>query len=278
MICAGKLMPKPRMDHRTIAVTRPVGKGRDTAEFVRSKGWNPFIFHTVELKPLDDQKIMAQIQSSLTHGQADWFVFMSSTGVKFLFDVLASHPSLPRFPRETRFLAVGPRTRDSLLRHGITQVSVPEKYSSAGVDEWFSRLDPRRLRIVLVRSSSADESLADSLISKGATVATVNAYESGMPGDPKSVFDFLEGILVGRFAAVLFTSAISVSNFFRIAETKVEGPEVIRLLKRTIVGAIGPITAEKLRNRGVETNVPDEYLIEKAITKLISQRTQLQAS
>src|SRR6266496_5122493 len=113
------------LDPKTIAITRPVGKGGDTAELVRNLGWTPFIFHTVELKPLDDQKIMTQIQSSLTQGQIDWIVFMSSTGVKLLFDVLATHPSLPRFPHETRFLAVGPRTRDNLLRHGITQASVP---------------------------------------------------------------------------------------------------------------------------------------------------------
>ena len=265
------------MDPKTIAITRPVGKGSDTAELIKSLGWTPFIFHTVELKPLDEQMILDQIQSCLTH-QIDWIVFMSCTGVKLLFDIITSHPNLPRIAPETRFLAVGPRTRESLLRHGITQASVPAKYSSTGVEEWFSRLDPRHLRIVLVRSSSADDSLADSLISKGATVATINAYESGMPGDPKSVFDFLEGLRVGRFAAVLFTSAISVSNFFRIAETRVEGPEVVRLLNRIIVGAVGPVTAERLRNRGVETNVPDEYLIEKAIAKLISQRTQLQAS
>src|SRR5437867_12068675 len=94
------------LDPKTIAITRPVGKGGDTAELVRNLGWTPFIFHTVELKPLDDQKIMAQIQSSLTQGQIDWIVFMSSTGVKLLFDVLATYPNLPRIPPETRFLAV----------------------------------------------------------------------------------------------------------------------------------------------------------------------------
>ena len=123
------------MDPKTIAITRPVGKGGDTAELVRNLGWTPFIFHTVELKPLDDQKIMAQIQSSLTQGQIDWIVFMSSTGVKLLFDVLATYPNLLRIPPETRFLAVGPRTRESLLRYGITQTTVPEKYSSTGLDE-----------------------------------------------------------------------------------------------------------------------------------------------
>src|SRR6266702_5636346 len=113
-----------KMEPRTIAITRPVGKGSDTAELVKSLGWTPFIFHTVELKPLDEQKILGQIQSFLTQGQADWIVFMSSTGVKLLFDVLASHPSLPRFPHETRFLAVGPRTRDNLLCYGIPEALV----------------------------------------------------------------------------------------------------------------------------------------------------------
>ena len=267
-----------KMEPRTIAITRPVGKGGDTAELVRSLGWTPFIFHTVELKPLDDQKIIDQIRSSLTPGQIDWIVFMSSTGVKLLFDVLASYPNLPRIPPETRFLAVGPRTRESLLRYGITQTIVPEKYSSTGLDEWFSQLDRKNPRIVLIRSLSADASLANSLRAKGATVTTVNIYDSAMPTDLQSVFDFLDGLRLGRFAAVLFTSAISVSNFFTIAETEFEGTWLIDRLNRILVGAVGPVTAERLRNRGVETNVPDEYLIEKAVAKLISQSIPLQAS
>ncbi len=266
------------MDPKTIAITRPVGKGSDTAELVKSLGWTPFIFHTVELKPLDEQKILGQIQSSLIQGQVDWIVFMSSTGVKLLFDVLTSHPSMLRFRRETRFLAVGPRTREMLLRYGITEALVPKNYSSAGVDEWFRQLDPKHLRIVLVRSSSAEDSLANSLMGKGATVATINIYDSAMPTDPQSVFDFLDGLRLGRFAAVLFTSAISVSNFFTIAETEFEATWLIDRLNRILVGAVGPVTAERLRNRGVETNVPDEYLIEKAVAKLISQSIPLQAS
>ncbi len=259
------------MGPRTIAITRPVGKGKDTAELVKGLGWIPFVFHTVELKPLDDRKILDQIRAFLTQGQVDWIVFMSSTGVKLLFHTLAHHPDLPGIPPKTRFLAVGPRTKESLLRYGITQTTVPKRYSSAGVDEWFSQLDCKNLRIVLVRSSSAEDSLANSLISKGAVVAKVNIYDSGMPTDPQSVFDFLEGLRAGRFAAVLFTSAISVSNFFRIAETKFEGSEIVHLLKGIIVGAIGPVTAERLLYRGIEPTAPDEYLIEKALALIVGR-------
>src|SRR5947199_9372762 len=126
------------LEPKTIAITRPVGKGGDTAELVRSMGWTPFIFHTVELKPLDDQKIIDQIRSSLTQGQIDWIVFMNSTGVKLLFHVLASYPNLPRIPPHTGFLAVGPRTRESLLRYGITQNIIQEHYNSSEMAEHFS--------------------------------------------------------------------------------------------------------------------------------------------
>ncbi len=266
------------LDPTTIAITRPVGRGSDTAELVKSLGWTPFIFHTVELKPLDEQMILDQIQSCLTQDRVDWIVFMSSTGVKLLFDIITSHPNLPRIPPKTRFLAVGPRTRDSLIRYGITQTTVPEEYSSAGVDEWFSHLDCKDLRVVLVRSSSADASLANFLTSKGATVETVNIYDSGMPTDSQSVFDFLEGLRLGRFAAVLFTSAVSVSNFFRIAETEFESAEIVRRLKRVTVGAIGPVTAEQLRKMGIEPAVPDVYLMKNAVARLISARGLVQAS
>ena len=266
------------LDPTTIAITRPVGRGSDTAELVKSLGWTPFIFHTVELKPLDEQMILDQIQSCLTQDRVDWIVFMSSTGVKLLFDIITSHPNLPRIPPKTRFLAVGPRTRDSLIRYGITQTTVPEEYSSAGVDEWFSHLDCKDLRVVLVRSSSADASLANFLTSKGATVETVNIYDSGMPTDSQSVFDFLEGLRLGRFAAVLFTSAVSVSNFFRIAETEFESAEIVRRLKRVTVGAIGPVTAQQLRKVGVEPIVPDAYLMKNAVEQLINARALVRAS
>src|SRR5205809_5136748 len=81
------------LDPKTIAITRPVGRGSDTAELVKSLGWTPFIFHTVELKPLDEQMVLDQIQSCLTQDRVDWIVFMSSTGVKLLFDIVTSLPT-----------------------------------------------------------------------------------------------------------------------------------------------------------------------------------------
>ncbi len=257
------------MDQKIIAVTRPVGRGRETFQFVKNLGWKPFIFHTVELKPLDGWAIRDQLQSCLEQGPVDWIVFMSSTGVRLLFESFPSNPYSRGPLRKTNFLAVGPRTKESLTSHGVTRASIPEKYSSAGVDDFFSRLD-QGLRIVLIRSSSADDFLTKSLAKRGAKVMTVKVYESLLPRDPESTFRFLAGLRVDQFSAVLFTSAVSASNFFKIAQTETEEAEVAALMRRVLIGAVGPVTAEELRKHGIAPIVPEEYLIENAIRTLIS--------
>lgn len=264
------------MDPRTIAITRPVGKGKDTAEIVRSLGWLPFIFHTVELRPFEGQKIREQFLSSLMQGPADWMVFMSSSGVSLLFDNVSSEANLREPLRGTRFLAVGPRTREALLHRGVEHVPVPDRYSSTGVDEFFFRIGPENLRVVLIRSSSADDSLSRSLTNQGATVSTINVYASSIPTDLKTAYNFLEALSERQFRAILFTSAVSVSNLFEIAKSKIKETDLVQLLKTARIGTIGPATAEELRRREVESIIPDEYLIESALRKLITEPTVLQ--
>ena len=258
-----------KLEAKTIAISRPVGKGKDTAEFVKTLGWTPFILHTVELKPLDHRKIMEQFQSRLRNGPVDWIVFMSSTGVNLLFENLGSS-HLQGALLKVNLLAVGPRTRDALVRHGSNRVMIPERYSSAGVDEFFSRSNAENLRIILVRSSSADDSLATSLSSKGAVVTTINVYESLVPENLESATNFLERLSAGVFSAVLFTSAVSVSNLFKIAATKLPEESLTGLLKQVSVGAIGPATAQELQRHEIRSVLPETYLIEDALRELIS--------
>jgi uroporphyrinogen-III synthase len=116
----------------------------------------------------------------------------------------------------------------------------------------------------------ADDSLANSLAIRGANVTTVNVYESLLPKDPGSAFRFLEGLRLGSFSSVLFTSAISASNFFKITQTETEDVNVAALMRQVPVGAVGPVTAAELKRHGIVPLVPEEYLIENAIRTLIT--------
>src|SRR6266851_6141415 len=244
---AGELSTSRTSAEKSIAITRPVGEGEETSKFVRKLGWTPFIIHAVELRPVEQSSILKEFSRIVGEGPVDWLVFMSPTGVDAFFDMLKSHSSvLPSASGQIRIMAVGPKTSGALRRHGVQDVVVPEKYSSAGIANHLSKLEMKGQRVVLVRSSAADDRLAGSLTSKGATVETITIYQSLVPTNRESVLNFLARLEKGQFQAVLFTSAASASNLFSMAEHEIPKSLLINLMRSPLVGAIGPATAEKL--------------------------------
>jgi uroporphyrinogen-III synthase len=236
---------------------------------VRKLGWTPFIIHAVELRPLEQSSILREFSRIVGEGPVDWLVFMSPTGVDVFFEMLKSHSSvLPSALGQIRIMAVGPKTSGALRRHGAQDVVVPEKYSSAGIANHLSKLEVKGQRVVLFRSSAADDRLTGSLTSKGATVETITIYQSLVPANRASVLDFLARLGKGQFQAVLFTSAASASNLFSMAEHEIPKSLLIKLMRSPLVGAIGPATAEKLQELGIDPSVPGRYLIEDAIGQL----------
>jgi len=239
---------------------------------VRKLGWTPFIVHAVELRPLERSSILGEFSRIVGEGSVDWLVFMSPTGVDAFFDMLKSHSSvLPSALGQIRIMAVGPKTSEALRRQGVQDVVVPEKYSSIGIANHLSKFQMKEQRVVLVRSSAADDRLATSLISKGAAVETITIYRSLIPTNRESVLDFLAGLEKGQFQAVLFTSAASASNLFSMAEHEIPKSLLINLMRSPLVGAIGPATAEKLQELGIDPSVPGRYLIEDAIDQLVKK-------
>src|SRR5207245_4048658 len=179
---AGELSTSSLSAKKSIAITRPVGQGEETSRFVRKLGWTPFIVHAVELRPLEQSCILNEFSRIIGEGPVDWLVFMSPTGVDAFFNMLKSYScDLPSALGQIRIMAVGPKTSAALIRHGVQDVVVPEKYNSAGIVNDLSKLEMKGQRVVLVRSSAADERLAGSLTSRGATVETITIYQSLVP-------------------------------------------------------------------------------------------------
>lgn len=256
---------------RSIAITRPVGKGERTAEFVRKLGWTPFIVHAVELEPIEQSIIREQFSKVVREGPIDWLVFMSSTGVEAICDMLQSHPNvLLSALGKPKITAVGPKTSEALERRGIQETIVPKNYSSSGVEDHLTRFGAKGQRVVLIRSSAADERLALSLTLRGFSVETVTTYQSIIPSNLESVLTFFSKLEDRRFQAVLFTSAVSASNLFHIAEGQ-KSARFVQLLRECIVGAIGPFTAYRLRELGIDPLVPGKYLIEDAVEAVVKE-------
>src|SRR5256712_7640836 len=232
---AGELSTFRTSTEKSIAITRPVGQGEETSRFVRTLGWTPFIVHAVELRPLEQSAMLSEFSKIVGEGPVDWLVFMSPTGVDAFFDMLKTHSSiLPSALGPIRIIGVGPKTSGALRRQGVQNVVVPEKYSSAGIANHLSKLEMKGQRVVLVRSSAADERLAGSLTSRGAPGETITIYESLLPSNRESALYFLARLGKGQLQAVLFTSATSASNMLRIAQREIPESKLIQLLRSLV--------------------------------------------
>ena len=235
-------------------------------------GWNPLIVHTVELKPREQSEIFTELSRVLTEGPVDWLVLMSPNGANLLFDILRTHGNLlPSVLGDLELLAVGPRTKEALAKQGIREVHLPDRFSSMGVADFLSTKGLGGKRILLARSSSADDSLGRELAKNGATVATVNLYDSIIPSDATSFERFIDLIRRGDIQAILFTSSLSASNLFLMSKNYVGADQLVPRLRKIRIGAIGPVTARRLAELGVPpTIIPETFIIDDALKELLS--------
>jgi len=253
-------------------VTRPVGQGEDTIKLVKEIGWKPLIVHTVELRARKESEIFTELSGVLTWGPVDWLVLMSPNGAQLLFNILKSHGNLlPSVLGDFEMLAVGPRTKEALAKLGVRDVHLPDKFSSMGIADFLSNQGLVGKRVLLARSSSADNSLTRALVKNGALVETVNLYDSVIPSDCTSFKRFIDEIRSGNIQAILFTSSSSASNLFSMSNDYISLDELVPRLRRIRIGAIGPVTARKLSELGIPPNImPETFIIDDALRELLS--------
>src|SRR5690242_14881109 len=235
-------------------------------------GWNPLIVHTVELKAREESEIFRELSRVLADGPVDWLVLMSPNGVSLLFNILKTHGNLlPSALGDLNILAVGPKTKEALAKQGILEVHMPNNFSSMGIGDFLSTRGVEGKRIILARSLAADKSLAAELSKNGAMVDTVNLYSSAVPSDETSFQLFEDGIQTNQIQAVLFTSSLSASNLFLMSKNRGRLGDLASHLGKLRLGAIGPVTAQKLIELGIPpTVVPRTFIIDDALKELLS--------
>ena len=104
----------------------------------------------------------------------------------------------------------------------------------------------------------------------GADVEEIYVYESGLPVDSELKNRFFQDLMSGKIDAIVFGSGLSAKNIFQMLSEKAPMDELRSLINSKVTTvAIGPTTAEALREMGIKVDVmPEDYLFEKALTSL----------
>jgi len=218
--------------------TRPESGDDELTRTLADLGAIPIVGPTIAIGPPRDGG--AALEAALARVETyDWLVFTSANGVRATLDRLGDLRRLSGL----RIACLGPGTARTLEGYRLIADLVPERYVGEALVEAFPEGSGR---VLLPRARVARATVPDGLEAKGWSVELVEAYETVHPEAE-----------VGREVAAaadvtIFTAASTVDGYLA---------QYPGLQPRRAV-AIGPITAERLRARGIAVaGVAREYSV-----------------
>ncbi len=238
---------------RRIVVTRPRTQAQEFVDLLEQQGADVIQFPTIETVPLPSY---AQLDAALeTLSAYHWLMFTSVNGVQYFFARLRARQQDVRSLGAIRIAAIGPATARAIQALYLRVDAIPTEYRAEALVPVLGNVQGQR--ILLPRAARAREVLPQDLRALGAQVDEIAVYQTVPP--PQANVEELRALLrAGHIDCVTFTSSSTVRNFMALFADNAERT----LLSKTTIGCIGPVTAETVREYGLEVTVqPTTYTI-----------------
>ena len=229
---------------KRVLITRQAASSEEFSARLREAGAEPVLAPLIRIAGPEDPGPAVRAASALQ--DFDWIVFSSRNGVERLWEELRRTQRDARALGSCKVAAIGPKTAQALLSHGIVPDFVPSAYVSESVAEGLLARTAAGARILLFRAQEARDVLPDALREAGREVTVVAAYRA-VRNEVRGLAGIVEGCDV-----LTFTSAGIVRSF--VAQV----PDAASAVRAKIVACIGPITAAALRGAGIEPQVVAE--------------------
>lgn len=250
----------PGLKDKVLAITRSERDAKEFLQLVREQGGRAIALPAIEIVPKGPE-VAEQFIDKLRKKKHYYCAFMSQQAVNILFDL--ARDKIAPVLKSTTVIAVGPKTKQSLEEHGIKVGLVLEKFSSFGLIDLLSRIEPAGKKIIIPRSGAANNFATDALIRLGMDVDEILLYTVRTRAVEPIWKEFYDLLLQKRVDAIIFTSASNVNSFFEIMD-RVSKDE-LQLDSITKVISIGPFTSKVLRGRGIECFEAEEHTVRGAL-------------
>ena len=250
----------PGLKDKVLAITRSERDAKEFLQLVREQGGRAIALPAIEIVPKGPE-VAEQFIDKLRKKKHYYCAFMSQQAVNILFDL--ARDKIAPVLKSTTVIAVGPKTKQSLEEHGIKVGLVLEKFSSFGLIDLLSRIEPAGKKIIIPRSGAANNFATAALIRLGMDVDEIPLYTVRTRAVEPIWKEFCDLLLQKRVDAIIFTSASNVNSFFEIMD-RVSKDE-LQLDSITKVVSIGPFTSKVLRDRGIECFEAEEHTVRGAL-------------
>lgn len=235
---------KPLFGKR-ICITRPKNRAYEIKNKILELGGEVFELPTIKINQIKD--FGKDTFNRLS--EYSYVIFTSVNGVEIFFNELIEN-GIDIRNLKGQVISIGPKTNNELKKRGIMAICADE-YTQEGIYEKIKNIIKTGDKILIPRAKGARKFLVDELEMLGAIVDEVYVYES--------IYE--EKYELVDCDIYVFTSTSTVNGFIELyGVNHLNGKKVI---------AIGPITAQTLKENGIDSIVAEEYTVDGILDKIL---------
>jgi uroporphyrinogen-III synthase len=221
-------------------------------------GARPIVVPSVREVLLEPGPDLMELAAKLRAREIDAVLFSSAVGARGLFEVAAPVLSAEALRAELAQVVLvtrGPKTHAALSGlgfSGVVTTGAPHT-SDELVRAVAGSVGVSGKELAVIEAGMPQLELETALTSAGAQVLVVSVYRYALPSDTRDLVSAIASIVRGDASIVLFTNARQVDNVFALARE--HGLPIEAALGRSVVAAIGDVTARRLASHGVEAAI-----------------------
>lgn len=247
------------MKGKVVALAGP-RKATDMAKLVEKMGGTPVLRPAQGTVFLDDEALRASITAWVNEPPA-WNVFTTGIGFEAILEAAEQMGVLDKLLEilaNTSIAARGYKTANALKKRGLAPIVRDDDGSTAGLIRSFEAHDLEGERVMLQLHGESAPKLVQWLQEKGAEIEQILPYKH-IPPEEKDLELLLQEIIGGKVDAVTFTSAPQFRFLSEFAHSQGKFDELIQAFRDKVIAvAVGKVTAQGLREEGVEVKVVPE--------------------
>ncbi len=237
-------------------------RAAEMEKLIATYGGVPIVAPSMREIPLESNAEALAFARSLAAGEFDMAIFLTGVGTRALAREVEKVYPAAEFAgalRKIPVVARGPKPVAALKELGVpVTVAVPEPNTwrdlLCALDERADSFSLKSRRVALQEYGSSNPELIRGLEERGAIVTRVPVYQWAPPEDVGPLRAAIEKIARGEVDVALFTTSIQVVHLIQVAEQMGLKDAALESFARVLVGSIGPVTSEALREYGI---VPD---------------------
>lgn len=251
----------------------------EMAKLIENYGGRAIVAPSMREIPLESNTEALAFARTLAANGFDMLIFLTGVGTRALARVVETIYPLEQFAAALRRITVvarGPKPVAALKELGVpVTIAVPEPNTWRDLlrvlDEKCDIAPLNGRRVAVQEYGASNSELLAGLADRGALVTRVPVYQWALPEDIGPLRAAVEAMARGEIDVALFTTSIQIAHLLRIAREMNLEQELRRSFARILVGSIGPITSEELREQGLS---PDFELAHPKMGFLVNEAAE----